>query len=191
MKHIKLFEQYVTEVTQQTISGTSGRTITTLDNRKYELKKDVKNARIGDYINVVLPKGTIITNIPGGVFANHKDLKDKYCTGYKSERWDDKFGVMIRTIPDTLVSIENNSKILESLDYLTEGVWANIMKGVRPSEGPWSIVAFEFGKVVGQSYDIKIPDLVPAKYEALKREHPKARIHIEDNGGQIVWSEKR
>ena len=79
----------------------------------------------------------------------------------------------------------------ESFEYLTEGVWANIMKGVRPSQSPWSIVAIEYNKVVGQSNDIKIPDLVPAKYEALKREYPKARIHIEDGGGQVVWSEKK
>lgn len=115
MKKIKLFEEFVSEVSKQMISGTSGRTITTLDNRKYELKKDVKDARIGDYINVVLPKGTIINNLPGGVFANHKDLKDKYCTGYKAQRWDDKFGVAIRTMPDTLEAIEDNSKVLESM----------------------------------------------------------------------------
>ena len=116
MKKVKLFEEFVSEVSKQMISGTSGRTITTLDNRKYELKKDVKDAKIGDYINVVLPKGTIINNLPGGVFANHKDLKDKYCTGYKAQRWDDKFGVAIRTMPDTLEAIEGNSKVLESID---------------------------------------------------------------------------
>jgi len=115
MKKVKLFEEFVSEVSKHMISGTSGRTITTLDNRKYELKKDIKDAKIGDYINVVLPKGTIIHNLPGGVFANHKDLKDKYCIGYKAQRWDDKFGVQIRTMPDTLEAIEDNSKILESI----------------------------------------------------------------------------
>jgi hypothetical protein len=115
MKKVKLFEQYLNEVTQLSVSGNSGRTYTTLDNSKYELKKDIKDAKIGDYINVILPKGTIITNLPGGVFANHKDLKDKYCTGYKAAKWHDKFGVAIRTIPDTLEAIENNSKILEAI----------------------------------------------------------------------------
>ena len=115
MKKVKLFEQYLNEVTQRSVSGNSGRTYTTLDNSKYELKKDIKDAKIGDYINVILPKGTIITNLPGGVFANHKDLKDKYCTGYKAAKWHDKFGVAIRTIPDTLEAIENNSKILEAI----------------------------------------------------------------------------
>ena len=114
MKKVKLFEDYLNEVTQHTISGTSGRTITTLDNSKYELKKDVKGARIGDYTNATLPKGTIIVSIPGGVFAYHEDLKAKYCTGYKSEKWNDKFGVSIRQLPETLEAIEKNSKVLES-----------------------------------------------------------------------------
>jgi hypothetical protein len=114
MKKVKLFEDYLNEVTQHAVSGTSGRTFTSLDNSKYELKKEVTGARIGDYSNVTLPKGTIIVNIPGGVFAFHEELKTKYCTGYKSEKWNDKFGVMIRQLPETLEAIEKNSKVLES-----------------------------------------------------------------------------
>jgi len=64
------------------------------------------------------------------------------------------------------------------------------MKGVRAGEGgPWSIVAIENNKVVGQSNDIRIQDLIPAKYEALKAEFPKAKLHIEDAGGGVVWNE--
>ena len=120
MKKVKLFEDYLNEVSTHMISGTSGRTITSLDNSKYELKKDVKGARIGDYINVTLPKGTIIVSIPGGVFAYHEDLKTKYCTGYKSEKWHDKFGVSIRQLPETLEAIEKSSKVLESETVYSE-----------------------------------------------------------------------
>jgi hypothetical protein len=189
MKKVKLFEQYLAEVTKQMIDGTSGRTITVLDNRKYELKKDVKDARIGDYVNVVLPKGTIITNLPGGVFANHDDLKQKYCIGYKSQRWDDKFGVAIRTMPDTLTAIEKDSKVLESLDEATTS-WKKMMAGVKTSEsGPWSLVAIENKKVVAQKNDIKIQDMIPAHFEAMRKEYPKAAIHIEDGTGMVVWNE--
>jgi len=104
--------EFISEVSTHMISGTSARTITTLDNSKYELKKDVKNARIGDYTNVILPKGTIIHNLPGGVFANHKDLKTLNLK-YFQKRWDDKFGVMIRSMPETLRAIEDNSKVLK------------------------------------------------------------------------------
>lgn len=111
-----ILKESVNEATVHTISGNSGRTITTLDDKKYELKKEVKDARIGNYVNVVLPKGTIITNLPGGIFANHEDLKTKYCTGYKAERWLDKHGVMIRQMPETIHEIEKNGKVLESLN---------------------------------------------------------------------------
>ena len=77
-------------------------------------------------------------------------------------------------------------------EYIQEATtsWGKMMKGVRAGEGgPWSIVAIEGSKVVGQSIDIKIQDLIPAKYEALKKEFPRAKFHIEDAGGGVVWNE--
>jgi hypothetical protein len=77
-------------------------------------------------------------------------------------------------------------------EYIQEATtsWSKMMKGVRAGEGgPWSIVAIQDRKVVGQSNDIKIRDLIPAKYEALKKEFPRAKFHIEDGGGQVVWNE--
>ena len=76
--------------------------------------------------------------------------------------------------------------------YIEEATtsWGKMMKGVKAGNGgPWSIVAIQDRKVVGQSNDIKIQDLIPAKYEALKAEFPKAKFHIEDGGGQVVWNE--
>lgn len=74
---------------------------------------------------------------------------------------------------------------------VNEGVWSDMMKGVKTGDnGPWSIVALEYGKVVGQSNDIKIRDLIPAKYEDMKRKYPKAKFHIEDAGGATVWRTK-
>ena len=77
-------------------------------------------------------------------------------------------------------------------EYIQEATtsWGKMMKGVRAGEGgPWSIVAIQDRKVVGQSNNIKIQDLLPAKYEALKAEFPKAKLHIEDGGGMVVWNE--
>lgn len=120
MKYIKLFEEFIAEATMHTVSGTSGRTITTLDDNKYELTKEIKGAKIGDYANVVLPKGTIITNLPGGVMAKHAELKAKYCTGYKAEQWNENYGVRILSIPEIIHEIEKNGKVLESEDVLDE-----------------------------------------------------------------------
>ena len=101
------------EATTSTISGNSGRTVSNLDNKKYELKRDVKGAKIGSFVNLTLPKGTIIYNLPGGVFANHISLKQKF-NGSNNPKWNDTFGVRITSTPNTLDDIEKNSKILES-----------------------------------------------------------------------------
>lgn len=102
----------IDEVSTSFVSGNSGRTITNLDNKKYQLTKDVKGAQIGNYTNVVLPNGSIIHNLPGGVFVSHPSLKDKF-SGVKEIP---KFGFRVTTHPNTIVAIEKSSKILESVN---------------------------------------------------------------------------
>jgi len=104
----------VNEASTSFVSGNSGRTITNLDNKKYQLTKDVKGAQIGNYTNVVLPKGSIIYNLPGGVFASHPSLKDKF-SGIKETP---KFGFRVTTHSDTILTIEKSSKILESISEM-------------------------------------------------------------------------
>mgnify|MGYP000953304781 CR=1 FL=1 len=75
-------------------------------------------------------------------------------------------------------------------DIINEGVWSNIMKGVNKyGEGPWAIVAIKYRKVIDQDFDIKIKDAIPAHYEAMKRKHPHAKIHIDNSTGITVWNE--
>jgi len=116
---IVFVKESVNELRRDSLSGTMAGSIESLEDRKYELKKDVKGAQIGDFINVVLPKGSIIYNLPGGVFADHFSLKNKYAS--KSSRGPQYFekptfsGIMIKQKPDTLAAIEKNSKVLESM----------------------------------------------------------------------------
>ena len=80
-------------------------------------------------------------------------------------------------------------KVDESLDEATTS-WSKMMKGVKAGEsGPWSLVAIENNKVVAQEIGIRIKDMLPARFEALRKEYPKAKIHIEDGTGQVVWNE--
>ena len=124
---VSTLEESVDEVKRSMISGTSGRTVSSLEYRKYELKKDVKDAKIGDFINVTLPKGTIIYNLPGGVFADHFALKQRYAS--RSSRGPQYFdkptfkGIQIISKHDTLTAIEKNSKVLESV--VNEGYWSH------------------------------------------------------------------
>jgi len=110
----------LTEINRSQVSGTKSGWMDSLEDRKYELKKDVKGATIGSFSNVTLPKGTIIYNLPGGVFADHFSLKNKYSSrSSQGPKYFDKptfKGIMIRQMPAVLDAIEKNSKVLESVN---------------------------------------------------------------------------
>ena len=110
----------INELRTSPVSGTKAGFTTSLEDRKYELKKDAKGAIIGNFSNVTLPKGTIIYNLPGGVFADHFSLKNKYSSrSSQGPQYFDKptfKGIMIKQTPALLSYIEKNSKVLESFD---------------------------------------------------------------------------
>ena len=124
MKADGLSESVVTEAVNELkrtlVSGTMSGSTESLEDRKYELKKDAKGATIGNFSNVTLPKGTIIYNLPGGVFADHFSLKNKYSSrSSQGPQYFDKptfKGIMIKQTPAVLSYIEKNSKVLESFD---------------------------------------------------------------------------
>ena len=106
----------VEEATFRPNSGTMSGGVLQLDNKKYKLKRDVKGVQIGDYTNVILPKGTIIYNVPGGVFA-HQDVLAAYQSG--QNKYFNKptlKGISIKRTKNTIMAIEKNSKILESVN---------------------------------------------------------------------------
>ena len=106
----------VNEASFRPNSGTKSGGTHGLDSRKYELKRDVKGVKIGDYTNITLPKGTIIYNIPGGVFAHHRSLRS-YESGMNKYFNKPTFrGISVRREKNTILSIEKNSKILESVN---------------------------------------------------------------------------
>jgi hypothetical protein len=122
----------INELRTSPVSGTMAGFTTSLEDRKYELKKDVKGATIGNFSNVTLPKGTIIYNLPGGVFADHFALKQRYTSrSSQGPQYFDKptfKGIMIKQTPAVLSYIEKNSKVLESFD--TEDEVINFIDGI-------------------------------------------------------------
>jgi hypothetical protein len=79
-------------------------------------------------------------------------------------------------------------------DILNEGKnWSKMMAGIRKGSqsGPWTIVVSRNRKVVYQKV-VKIKDAIPANVEDMKRTSAlRGDIYaIEDNHGQIVYSEK-
>ena len=117
---IVFVKESINELRTNPVSGTKAGFTTSLEDRKYELKKDAKGATIGNFSNVTLPKGTIIYNLPGGVFADHFSLKNKYSSrSSQGPQYFDKpsfKGIMIKQTPALLSYIEKNSKVLESVN---------------------------------------------------------------------------
>jgi hypothetical protein len=110
-----LSESEVNELRTASAGSTSAAFWHELEYRKYELKKPVKGVSIGNHGKAVLPKGTILHNLPGGLFAKHPDLAD-----YKGHINNDEFGVLIRKDHQVLQDIEKNSKVLESTETVNE-----------------------------------------------------------------------
>ena len=107
-------DKIVREISTTPVSGTKAGVIHSLDNRKYVLTSDIKGARIGDYTNITLPKGTVIYNLPGGLMADHESLR-QYAKLSGNIYFDKPTyaGVGIRQMPDILTAIENNSNVIE------------------------------------------------------------------------------
>ena len=79
-------------------------------------------------------------------------------------------------------------------NLLNEGKnWAKMMAGIRKGSqsGPWTIVVSRNRKVVYQKI-VKIKDAIPANFEDMKNTSALRGdiFAIEDNHGQIVYSEK-
>ena len=113
---------------------------------------------------------------------------------FKDKKNADKYDRNNMKDLEALLKLAKDTKypaaIDEQLTELNEGKWANIMKGVRKGAkaGPWSIVSIENGKVINQEL-VSIMDAIPAHYEGVKKEFPKAKLSIEDNEGLVVYNE--
>ena len=106
----------VNEATFVPVSGTKAGGYLVLNNKKYQVKKDIKDVQIGNNYIVTLPKGTIIYNLPGGVLASHKSLEKYDSSSNRYFKKSDYSGIGIRQFPRTIKAIEKNSKVLESVN---------------------------------------------------------------------------
>ena len=149
-----------------------------------------------DYSN---SKNKIIAGLKTNIIY---DMKDRY--DYKEDGdkilFFDKKGHHFATLFDAGTryqmiqhdgSLDDRGRLSESLDEATTS-WSKMMASVRKSEtGPWSLVAIKDKKVIAQKNDIRVQDMIPAHFEAMRKEYPNARIHIEDGTGMVVWNETK
>jgi len=71
---------------------------------------------------------------------------------------------------------------------VTEAKRGTIHKAVKAGDYPATIVVIENGKVVHQE-TVNTPEAVPASFNVLQKEYPKAKLHVEDKGGQTLFTE--
>jgi len=64
--------------------------------------------------------------------------------------------------------------------------YAKIVKGIRDSQGPFSVVAIKGKKVVAQKNSIKNSKMLPIEVNDMADAHPGATISIESKGGKIL-----
>ena len=146
-------ESKVNELRSDMISGNSGRRIESLEDRKYQLKKDVEGAQIGNYVNITLPKGTTIYNLPGGVHADHKSLK-KYADRNSNIYFEKPTfsGIRIKSMPATLADIEKNSKVLENKEIINEASYGGNEIYEIATPAPKSMLKEELEELFGDDY---------------------------------------
>ena len=71
---------------------------------------------------------------------------------------------------------------------LKEGLYQDIMRGVKKGDSPFTLVVIKNNKVVKQ-VEVKTPQAIPANYSSLLKDFPNTRIRIEDATGKIVMGE--
>lgn len=76
-------------------------------------------------------------------------------------------------------------------EFLNEATtpWKKMMlRAIKSSiNGPWSLVAIENNKVVAREDDIPNTYAIPDRFDAMRRDYPRAKLHIEDGTGQVVY----
>ena len=72
--------------------------------------------------------------------------------------------------------------------FISEAKRGTIHKAVKTGDYPATIVVIEDGKVIHQE-TVNTPEAVPASFNVLQKEYPKAKIHVEDKGGKTLFVE--
>ena len=73
-------------------------------------------------------------------------------------------------------------------EEIDEAKMGAIARKIKAGPSPYTIVAIVGKKVVDQDY-AKVADQVPAIVSSLKKEHPKAKIGVEDRSGKMMHTE--
>ena len=80
------------------------------------------------------------------------------------------------------------AKYIMGESVVTEAKLSKVYKAAKQGSYPVTLVVIEKGKVIKQEL-VGTPEIVPAAFNILQEEYPKAIIHIEDRTGKRLFTE--
>ena len=144
----------------------------------YESKGNSKNLdRLLELNEAPLDKGA---NKPWTLYVDDKKVKT-----FKTKR---PCVIAYNKLINSDADFEEIKMIAES--KIDEASLRKVFNATKKGNFPVTLVAIENGKVVDQKL-VGTREIVPAAFNEMQREFPKARVHVEDNTGKRLFSEDK
>ena len=110
----------------------------------------------------------------------------------KHDSGDDYDPAVMKTIEDLIKKIKKSAKAFNSAEdvkgTLYETSLRKVFNATKKGNFPVTLVAIENGKVVDQKL-VGTREIVPAAFNAMQDDYPKAQINVEDRTGKILFRE--
>tara|TARA_R110000764_G_scaffold61066_4_gene130551 strand:+ start:355 stop:1977 length:1623 start_codon:yes stop_codon:yes gene_type:complete len=110
----------------------------------------------------------------------------------KHDSGDDYDPAVMKTIEDLIKKIKKSAKAFNSAEdvkgTLYETSLRKVFNATKKGNFPVTLVAIENGKVVDQKL-VGTREIVPAAFNEMQREFPKAQVNVEDRTGKILFRE--
>ena len=85
---------------------------------------------------------------------------------------------------------ENKLREIIQEEIVNEASLRKVFNATKNGNFPVTLVAIENGKVVDQKL-VGTREIVPAAFNAMQEDYPKAQINVEDRTGKILFSESK
>ena len=121
------------------------------------------------------------------------DLKNSVnAMASKHDSGDDYDPAVMKTIEELIKKIKKSAKAFNSAEdvkgTLYETSLRKVFNATKKGNFPVTLVAIENGKVVDQKL-VGTREIVPAAFNAMQDDYPKAQINVEDRTGKILFRE--
>lgn len=157
-----------------------------MNKMRYKRFNDFLNEGDETYLELTDGKTTVSLYKETGRWYEDQVLSGKKPYGWGSKKY---MGYLKpQDIADYLRSDYGGDWTVELEESVDEARRGTLYKAAKQGSYPATIVVIQDGKVIKQQ-SAKTPQIVPAIFNTLQAEYPKALIHVEDNTGKRLFSE--